>query len=89
MSKSKRNRIGHNRKYQNLMVAVKCMTRDNTTYNTKCVHEKENNRYISRHHAIIHPNMYAKVKALAKAEGISDDEAYDRIMYEAAHYKTI
>ena len=43
----------------------------------------------SRYHRIIHPNMYAKVKTLAKAEGISDEEAYDRIMYEAAHYKTI
>lgn len=43
----------------------------------------------SRYHRIIHPNIYAAVKALAKAEDISDEEAYDRIMYEAAHYKTI
>lgn len=36
----------------------------------------------SRYHRIIHPNMYAKVKALAKAEGISDVEAYDKIIYD-------
>lgn len=40
----------------------------------------------SRYHRIIHPNMYVRVKALAKAEGISDVEAYDKIMYDAAHY---
>lgn len=39
----------------------------------------------SRYHRIIHPNIYAKVKALAKAEGISDDEAYDRIMYNLTY----
>lgn len=40
----------------------------------------------SRYHRIIRPNMYVRVKALAKAEGISDVEAYDKIMYDAAHY---
>lgn len=79
--------IAYNKKYSNFLTGIRSIGRYNATVKRKKVFLNE--RYVSRHHAIIHPNMYAKVKALAKAEGISDEEAYDRIMYEAAYYKTI
>ena len=75
---------GNVRSKCNKAVEFNCINKYNRSYIN---FDKDKNK--SRYHRIIHPNMYAKVKALAKAEGISDEEAYDRIMYEAAHYKTV